>query len=232
MRWPRIAKVSATLAVLAAIALCLPPIFYWFQAELRHIADAPKPIVATSEETRAILATVLERKKFAGVPPPPPEPGRQAPHSVPPRTLILGDQSLCISEVTATSSCEPELTDSLLNPQLGSIAPEKLRKELAIANQQIHPLSLEGIPQTKVVSTRAIEQIFSNNGWWPDFYSKYPGTAGFARISIPVLTADKQQALIYISFHCDGLCGTGTLLLLERLGTGWRVTKEALLWIS
>ncbi|MGA7296434.1 MAG: hypothetical protein WBW92_02840, partial [Rhodanobacteraceae bacterium] len=65
-----------------------------------------------------------------------------------------------------------------------------------------------------------------------DFYKRYPATSGFVRVSQSVLTKDRQQALIYVAHYCGGLCGTGTVLLLKRSGSTWRIVKKEMLWIS
>lgn len=229
MQWTRIAKLSAVLAVLATVAIVALPTLHWVKAELRSRAERPDPVIATPEETRAILGVVLERMKFVGVPPPPPKLG-EPPRPEPKRILILADQSLCFGEASKPG-CESESTERLLIPELDPLAPRRFRAELAAANQAPRQLTLSGIPSTKVVRSSEIQQIFAS-GWWDDFYKKYPGSSGYARISQPVLTKDRQQALIYVTHHCDGLCGTGTIHLLVRSGSSWRIVKEEMLWIS
>ncbi len=230
MHWKRAIKLSVCLAMLAAIAIGYLPTTLWIKAEIQRRAEMLAPVVATPEETRAILGAVLDRMKFVGVPPPPPRDG-DPPRPEPQRILILADQSLCFSNKDPVPNCASEPADWILIPELDSIAPRKLRQELILANQTPSQLYLSGIPKTKVAGSSDIQKIFAN-GWWNDFYKKYPGTSGFARITNPVLTKDRSQALIYISQHCDGLCGTGTVLLLVRLGSSWRIIKEEMVWIS
>lgn len=229
MRWAKIAKLSTTLAVLATVAIGALPAAHWVKAELRNRAERPDPIIATPEETRAILGVVLERMQFVGVPPPPPEPG-EPPRPESKRILILADRSLCFGKALEPG-CAPDFPGRLLIPELDALAPRKLRLELVAANQTPHSLDLSSIPGTTVVRSSEIQQIFES-GWWDDFYKRYPGTSGFARISQPVLTKDRRQALIYVAHRCDGLCGTGTIHLLARSGSSWRIVKEEMLWVS
>ena len=121
--------------------------------------------------------------------------------------------------------------EQLLAPEFDSVAPRKLRQELILANQTPSRLQLTGIPNTRVVRSNDLQKIFAN-GWWPDFYRRYPDTAGFAEISKPILTEDRSQALVFLSHHCDGLCGSGTIHFLVRSGSSWRVVKSELVWIS
>ena len=230
VHWKRITKLSVLISVLAAIAIGYLPMTHWIKAEIQRRAELPAPLVATPEETRAILGAVLDRMKFVGVPPPPPQDG-DPPRPQPQRVLILADQSLCFSNKDPVPNCASEPMEWLLIPELDSVAPRKLRQELVLANQAPSQLHLSGIHDTRVARSSDIQKIFAD-GWWNDFYKKYPGTSGFARISKPVLTKDRNHALIYISQHCDGLCGTGTIHFLIRSGSSWRIVKEEMVWIS
>jgi hypothetical protein len=230
MKWARVAKFSAALVLLCAVAICAPLAFNMIKVELRHRAERPDPVVATSDETRAILTAVLDQMDFVGIPPPPPEDGEQ-PRPETKRDLILADESLCFSASIKRPDCELDEKGRILVPELDRFAPRKLREELLLANQEKHSLELPGIPGTKMVPAADIQRIFKA-GWWSDFYKKYPDTSGFAEVSRPVLSEDRQQALVYIAHHCDGVCGTGTILLLAREGSEWRVVKQEMLWIS
>ncbi len=230
MKWARVAKFSAALAVLCTVAICAPLAFNMIREEIRHRQELSDPVVASPEETRAILSVVLDQMKFFGVPLPPPETG-EAPRPEPERELILTDQSLCFSGNKPDSDCGVETADRFLIPDLDQFAPRKLREELALANQERHSLDLSGIPGTEVAHASDIQKIFKA-GWWNNFYKKYPGTSGFAEISRPVLTKDRQEALILIAHHCDGLCGSGNILLLRKEKADWRVIREEMLWIN
>jgi hypothetical protein len=56
-------------------------------------------------------------------------------------------------------------------------------------------------------------------------------TLGFSSFSLPAYSAD-GHALVYASYVCGGLCGSGWLFLLERRADSWQVVAEDLLWIS
>jgi len=237
MQWTRIAKLSALLIVGLAAVLGFSPVSHFVVAEVSSYQERPRPVVATSEETRAILAAVIAKEKFEGVPPPPPapEPGKPPPIRVlePPQVLILEDRSACFTTDSRTSDCEQiSLEDLATWPWLNSFAPLRFRRELALANQEPHAVSLEGLPLTKVGSRADIRGIFAKGGWWKDFHIKYPGSSGFAETSLPVLSADRKQALVYVAYHCGGLCGVGLLLLMEQVGSVWQVIKEEQLWVS
>ena len=230
MRLVRIAKLTALLTALIAISIGGPVLFNWIAAELQRRSELPNPILASSEESREIVSVVLDRMEYIGLPPPPPENG-EPPAAVPKRTLILSDKSICFLHSPQDRGCQSGPTDSLSGTELDALSPKKLREELAMANQSSHSLQLSNIRGAKIVSSSELERIFSG-GWWREFYRLFPGTSGYARVSRPVLTEDRKRALIYIDHRCDGTCGTGTILLLERSGSGWRVLREEMLWIS
>ena len=230
MRWPRVAKISLTLTVLASIAIGAPVCIAWIRAELLRRDQAPSPVLATPQETINILVAVFAQLEFIGVPPPPPEDG-QSPPGEPVRTLILSDHSLCIDQTVRRSDCGIESSDLFTGPELDSLAPRKFRQELVLANQESRPINLAGIPNTRVVDSAEVNKILTE-GWWKEFYLKFPGTSGYSQIGRPVLTPDRQSALVYITLHCDGLCGAGVIYLLSHERTGWRVVKQETLWIS
>jgi len=56
-------------------------------------------------------------------------------------------------------------------------------------------------------------------------------TRGYAGFSQPAFT-DDGHALVYASYVCGGLCGSGWFFLLQRQGTEWKVLDAAMMWIS
>ncbi|RDZ27541.1 hypothetical protein [Lysobacter silvisoli] len=224
---------SVSGVVLALMAAVAPVAIDRAGSALRGGADAPSPVVASAEETRAILGSVLAQKPAGGRVPAPPKAG-QPPQAEPARILILTDRSQCFApqgEAEAKTSCLSAMADSLLAAELDASMPRKLREELLLANREPHPLLLAGIRGTQVESEANIERAFAG-GWWDDFYRKYPGASGIVRIGRPVLTKDRQQALIYVAHSCGGLCGKGMVYLLSRSGAGWSIVQEQMLWIS
>lgn len=229
MRWSRIAISSVLFALLAAAVVLAIPVAHWVKASRRAEEDRPNPLVATPKETREILVALVEHAQFVGIPPPPPEPGEEAPPERR-RMLLLSDQSVCFAQDPA-HLCSTEIAERFTDTELSTLAPLKLRQELVVANRTRHQLHVSGIGNTKVIASSEIQRLFKN-GWWEDFYRSHPGTAGYVEISQPVLSPNRDKALVYLAHHCDGLCGTGTVYLLARQAAAWHVVKEEMLWIS
>jgi len=217
MRWKNIARLTALLLATATIAIGGKPFATHLQSALEHRAQLPDPVNATPEEARAILVAVLAKADFMGIPPPPPRAGEL---SLPPkRVLLLRDMSSTFRD------------DDILGVDFDSFISLKMRQELLLANKVPRIVQNPNVPGVRYVSSQAIQAIFKT-GFWNEFYRAYPGTAGFSGISIPVLSKDRQQALVYFEQFCDGLCGKGSLHLLVKTSNGWEDIGQQLIWIS
>jgi hypothetical protein len=84
----------------------------------------------------------------------------------------------------------------------------------------------------ELVDKGEIDAIFENNGWWTDYYKKYPDSQGFLAVSRIGFSADGKQAMLYSANGCGGKCGAGTYVVMEKVGASWRVAKEILMWVS
>ncbi len=227
MRWSRVVKLSMAMATLAAVLVGAIPAWHWLEAQRQERAQRPDPVVASPDETRDILSAAITALELKGLPPPPglgdfPDSNRN-------KVLLIADQSVCFDS-TSESDCSHR-GETLLYPELEGVAPLKLRRELVFANNASVFLLVAGIPGTEVAESEEIRLIFES-GEWDDFYKRFPDTAGFVRISQPVLSKDREKGLLYVSHHCGGLCGSGTVLLLVRNGASWSVEKHEQIWIS
>ena len=180
MRWKKIATLTVALAAALFAGLFGIPAWRWYQVELARRAEAPDPIVATANETRAILTAVLAYTSYKGVPPPPPVPGAP-PREEWPSTLMISDRSLCFYRKTPRAGCGDG--GDLLFQELEEVAPLKLRSELVIANPEPRPMSLDDIPGTRAVMQADIDSALDGPGWWHAFYRHFGKSAGLIRIT-------------------------------------------------
>lgn len=86
----------------------------------------------------------------------------------------------------------------------------------------------------KIVSSHEIDEFFKQGvgGGWTSFYKKYPNAAGFWQFSRPGYDSAHDEAVLYVSHSCGGLCGTGHLYLLAKENGQWVVKNRVMLWIS
>lgn len=91
-----------------------------------------------------------------------------------------------------------------------------------------------GDPQSyRLITDEEIKEIFAKNArGWEEFYKRHPKAAGFWGFSRPGYNATRDEAVLYVSHSCGGLCGTGHLYFLARQNEQWAVKNRLLLWIS
>ncbi|WP_342315679.1 hypothetical protein [Lysobacter sp. FW306-1B-D06B] len=186
------------------------------------------PVIATAEETRAIVQAVLEAVDFAGEPAPPTD-AQEAPAPASARLLLLVDESLCLGDAPGIR-CDDHLVDAPPKALAGFVS-RALFDDLARANVARVPLDLSGIPGTAPVRRSDLENLGAWDGW-PRFHRDFPDTKGFMKITRPVLSEDRSVALIYVTHYCGPLCAVGMMLRLERSAQGWRVVAEKGVWVS
>ena len=228
MRWKRVLSLSLAMTAVAIVLVGAVPSWHWIEAQLQERSERPDPVIASPEETREMLGVAITTLQLGGAPSQPPGHGKSAATS-PSKVLLIADRSMCFDSIPE-SDCSG-YGEKILYPELEGVAPIKFRRELVAANAAPVELVAHGIPGTRVEASGEIKSVFEN-GFWEDFYERYPGTAGFVRVSRPVLSADRERALLYLSHHCGGVCGSGHVLLLVRSGAQWRVEIDERIWIS
>jgi hypothetical protein len=244
VRWRRVLATSVVLACLVAASVVGS---LWWLGPRPDSGPPPFPTrLATDDEQRDILALLFDRY-FEGLPPPPPPPpgpNRHSPIKRPDlrhRPLVLVDTSLrfCApGTVDATGECAiGGIDDTIVSPRwdvdfIG--APDirlRFRTALVAANRRVHPQPMPTGRRTIPVAAADFHRVLEA-GFWRAFYRRFPGTAGVIHANRAVVSADGREALIYVEHGCDGLCGTGSLILMSRIGGRWRITCPYVLWMS
>jgi hypothetical protein len=229
IRWGRTLLLGAS-AFALAMGVALFPVVYRLYLE-RKAAEI-LPSIASRSELESILVAVLEQTDFQGVPEPAPEPG-QVPRPHARRGVVLVNETIEICNASTAPKCGPtESSELFLYPGLDARIPRQFRRELVAANVTSVTFDCPRLNWAQCEGAAAISSIFTNGGWWDDFYGKYPNTAGVVRISNAVLSHDGASALLYVTHGCDGLCGTGSLVLLQKTEGTWVIQRREQLWIS
>ena len=228
MRWNRILKSSLLMTAIAAVAIGYAPASSWIRSELERRAQQPDPILATPDETHAIIEAVVQRMDYEGLPPPPPEAGA----SLPPKTrqvLMVVDRSMCFGESMANLGCGSGAAELVRSLELDAFTSRKFREELVLANRTPGPLALSDLRGAQVMRS---SEIPDKGDAWDDFHRRHPDSSGYALVTRPVLSEDRRHALVYISHRCAFSCGSSSLLLLDRTDLGWRVAGVELLTMT
>ncbi len=241
MRWGRILATGLGLSGLAGASLLLS---LWLLQPEPEPEPPPFPTrVATDSEQRSILQPVFS-SFFGGVPPPPPSADDPPSEPLTSRPLVVATSTLrfCREADAGPSSvggdCAlPYVEEIIASPRwkLDLLDPPDLplafRKALIESNRtssvQVIPPGRPTIPMSSQEIHRQVSQ-----GYWEAFYDRYPGSAGVIRASRGILSVDGQQALLYVEHRCDGLCGTGALIVMRHVHGQWLVETPYVLWQS
>jgi hypothetical protein len=119
------------------------------------------------------------------------------------------------------------------DPLVVSQAPPALRSQFLVENLTTADLpDIPGLERHTTSAAQVLSIFADGGGWWTEFYRRYPGARGFIRFSKLAFTPAHDQAVVYVSHSCGGLCGTGWLVWLRRSSTRWAIAAQSMLWIS
>lgn len=75
----------------------------------------------------------------------------------------------------------------------------------------------------------------TRNAGWEGFYERYPSAGGFYSFSAIGFNHRRTRAIVWMSYACGELCGTGTYHFFEKTSDTWRevsVTAEVMMIVS
>jgi hypothetical protein len=153
--------------------------------------------------------------------------------------------SIVIVNKTRSDMDESHMEDDQDKPISWKKASKYLRKEVPTLRQEtierLREVGTQSAPfrtsfqlpiPYQLVDAKEIDEIFKNEGWWTDYYKKYPGTQGILVLSRIGCSTDAKQALFYAVNSCGGKCGTETYVVMQRSDSGWKLLKEILIGVS
>jgi hypothetical protein len=84
-----------------------------------------------------------------------------------------------------------------------------------------------------LVDKKDIDVMFEQGlSGWDAFYKKFPDSGGHTRFSNIIMTARKDQALVFVQHFCGGRCASGKSYVLLKEKGAWKIVKEETLWLS
>lgn len=117
------------------------------------------------------------------------------------------------------------------DPALQQAALDAFRKvnaQQAFLRRSLHP-SID----YELVTSAQLKPIFCKHcGFWPAYYKQFPGSQGLLTFSGVGFSADGTQAFFYFSNRCEGLCGTGDYVIMEKRDGRWVIQKQVNMWVS
>jgi len=85
----------------------------------------------------------------------------------------------------------------------------------------------------QIVSSAQLDPIFCyHRGFWPAYYKQFPGSQGLITFSRVGFSADGTQAFFYYSNRCEGLCGRGEYVIMNKHDGHWVIQQEIEMSVS
>jgi|SRR5215813_6375736 len=147
------------------------------------------------------------------------------------KLLVIEDRTVNNSFAAITREDEGKR----VKQEFSSIISQETVDDYMAKNAKSHQLTKSFDLKLKytLIPKEKIEQIFKNGlDGWGEFYMQFPGSFGLIALSRAGLNSSGNQALVYISHSCGGLCGTGHYMLLVKKEQRWVVQKKFMAWIS
>ena len=147
--------------------------------------------------------------------------------------VVVKDRTATIGEILPRSA-SPGAEIRQRMPQAG----QSLVDEFVARTQSAHaltPASFERVSAAKIEVVPAAEVAKAFDGIpmaeaWRRLAEKHNGARSVVTLSPVAYDDASHTALVYLGVACGGLCGGGTLMLLERRDDAWRVAKTQPLW--
>jgi hypothetical protein len=224
----RITGLALALGALAAVVVFAQPVTRIVQREWIAWQNRPDPIVATDEEMAAIIREVVTANRWSS---------QSRKEQGKPLKLMLVDRTMDFCPAPAPEQksqyCSTDSMGAMIRGfPWGQPMTEKLRREMELASRTVRKVPDPHLPTVDLLDTAAMDAVFRNGDEWDEFYARFPDAGSTFQVSVPVLTPDRSQALIYVEQMCDGLCAIGEAFLLERTAQGWKQIAKVKLWIS
>lgn len=188
--------------------------------------------LASEEDQRAILETLIATGEFRA--PLPPPPSAEAVHEEPIHRLILVNEPVffCTNAISdRNKGCTAEVERSGLASVEAGLSKTTVDDFWSAGTRK--PLRaqphIDGVIATSSISMR--EQLDGPDGWQL-FHQKFSLSAGILSSTLAILSHDHERAIIYAAYQCGQLCGFGKVYALLRVKETWHVEHAFVLWVS
>ena len=120
-------------------------------------------------------------------------------------------------------------------PESGAAAIPADDRNRLLAAQSSKPLAIEGLnlPQVQPMARQELDALYFHFGnpevFWPEFYARFPGSAGYVLMSAPAFDESRQAAWVLME-HSHLAGGQRLLLFLKRNASAWEIARRVVLW--
>jgi hypothetical protein len=154
------------------------------------------------------------------------------------KEMFIGKETkqLVIERYTAvndSSNSEPDTFIEQLSPlmkETTSDYKEKNKQSVELSDRFELKVKLNFLSRDEL--KRIFEKRDEKYDGWKAFRQKYPGAGEIITLSRVGFNPDKSQALIFVGYQCDWLCGEGNYILLTKRDGEWKIEKKSMTWIS
>lgn len=193
-------------------------------------------------KTRLLLVSVLVLAACAGPAPVAPAPVAQADadelaiYSVVIDSVLADPAAPFIVIADSTAAVHMDTAQAgLFARQLDPAFPQAAIADFGARNDHGAPFPAE-VRSTATVRIFHPSALFTESGMlreqYAEFQRRYAPATSYHTLSRPGFDAGRTRAVIVTGSHCGALCGHGEIVLLERAGSGWRITGRHRTWVS
>jgi hypothetical protein len=167
-----------------------------------------------------------------------PEPEEYVVYNALLKEMFIGKETkqLVVEKYTAVSDYsngDPGQMLEMLSP-----LSKETTEDFKTKNEQPYELSDRFNLKVKInfLGKNELEQLFRRRDekydGWKIFRQKYRTAGAIVTLSRVGFNADKSQALIFVGYQCDWLCGEGNYILLIKKEGEWKIEKKSMTWVS
>jgi hypothetical protein len=150
------------------------------------------------------------------------------------KLLVILDQSRSLDR---TSLPKEDLAAQLkknLPEASDAVVADFLQHGNVIANVKVPTRLILKQFRLEMVSQQRLNEIFAKNfdKEWKGFYKAFPGSSGYLAFSRAGYDEKRGQALLLVDHSCGGLCGSGSVVLMEKKFGVWQYVRKHQIWIN
>lgn len=126
----------------------------------------------------------------------------------------------------------------LLPPLSGGIyitqlVPSKIKGQTFFSSKDsLYLLEQNSNPDKLKIGKSIVEKLNTTTIEKTKIRRKNRQRSRFYEMTIPIFSADKQNAYVELDYECGGLCGSGQAIYLKKINGKWKIIVQWQSWIS
>lgn len=137
---------------------------------------------------------------------------------------------IIFEETRSTEYYNPPIWDARPPVPQASDETVVLFKARQKCSSHLKPQFDPAIPYRLVFTKDLVKTLGKGGGGWDEFHKENPKSFGIWNLSPVGYNAKGTEALVYVTYACGGLCGSGELFVVAKENGHWRVKNQIRLW--